>query len=173
MSYYHPFWFCFMLCLGPATSPSLFWICWKSLSTPAAQGSAILQTAFSFYSGIWCQKQPCDQTCPSQLPQSSSAESSTKLYFYFIFHTDNGNSAAHGSKMLSRALEETWGCLWTAMSRTKSLCAFEKTWEIRNRSTTISFSHLNPFQRFLNSFVLSLNRKKKKRKNFTVPLPST
>lgn len=43
-----------------------------------------------------------------------------------------------------------------------SFCAFEKTWEIRNRNTTISFSHLNLFQSFLNSFVLSLNRKRKK-----------
>lgn len=44
-----------------------------------------------------------------------------------------------------------------------SFCAFEKTWEIRNRSTTISFSHLNPFQSFLNSFVLSLNRQRRKK----------
>lgn len=44
----------------------------------------------------------------------------------------------------------------------QSFCAFEKTWEIRNKSTTISFSHLNPFQSFLNVFVLSLNRQRKK-----------
>lgn len=44
----------------------------------------------------------------------------------------------------------------------QSFCAFEKTWEIRNKSTTISFSHLNPFQSFLKGFVLSLNRQRKK-----------
>lgn len=77
------------------------------------------------------------------------------------FHTGNEKSATHSSKILSSTSEETWGCLWTTMSRTKFVC-FWKTWEIRNRSTII-FSHLNPFQSFLNSFVLSLNRKRKKK----------
>lgn len=171
MSYYHPFCFCFMLCLDLQLLHLYLEFVGSPCPPQQPRGQQFSKLHFLFTLEYGVRNSPVTKPAPHSSPRAALQRAAPNPGF--IFHTGNGNSAAHGSEMLSRALEETWGCLWTAMSRTKSLCAFEKTWEIRNRSTTISFSRINPFQRFLNSFVLSLNRKKKKRKNFTVPLPST